>query len=247
MNIDLANKNALVTGGATGIGRASALALAGAGATLAVADLNESGAQETIDQIGRGLAVACDVRELSSIAAMRDKVHQALGGIDILVCSAGLIQYSKGIESVSVEQWDTVLEVNLRGTFLTCQAFVRDLKARRNGRIITFSSMAARVGGMEVGANYTASKAGIIGLTRTLAKECGESGTTANALAPGVILTGPVQKQVMNREHEYAQQIPLRRLGRPEEIADVVAFLASPQASYINGVILDVNGGMYMS
>jgi len=139
-----------------------------------------------------------------------------------------------------------VLDVNLRGTYLVCQAFMESLQARGNGRIITFSSLAARVGGIEVGVHYTASKAGLIGLTRSLAKEGGPSGMTANAVAPGIILTEPVKAQVEGNEDAYTGQIPLGRLGDPQDVANVVLFLASPLASYVTGVVLDINGGIYM-
>lgn len=246
MNINLTGKNALVTGAASGIGRACALSLANAGASVVAVDINEDGALDTIGEIGSGLAVVCDLRDPDAVTSMRDTVLGALGGIDILVNSAGLILYRKGIDAVTVDEWDTVMEINLRGTFLVCQAFMNSLKERRDGRIINFSSMAARVGGVEVGLHYTTSKSGLIGLTRSLAKEGGPFGITANTLAPGVILTAPVKEQVGDHEDAYKQQIPLGRLGEASDIANAVTFLSSPLSSYITGVVLDVNGGMYM-
>jgi len=247
MRIDLSGKIALVTGGASGIGRACALALAEAGASVVAVDINEAGAQETIDTIGSGLAVGCDLRDPDAISAMRDKIVAELSGVDILVNSAGLIFYRNGINAVDVDEWDLVLETNLRGTFLICQAFMDSLKERRDGRIITFSSMAARVGGIEVGVHYTTSKAGLIGLTRSMAREGGPFGITANVLAPGIILTGPVKEQLGENKDRYLTQVPLGRLGEAEDIANAVLFLASPLASYISGVVLDINGGMYMA
>jgi len=147
---------------------------------------------------------------------------------------------------VPVDEWDLVLDVNLRGTYLVCRAFIEGMKERGGGKIIAFSSLAARVGGIEVGIHYTASKAGLIGLTRTLAKEVGPFGITVNAVAPGFILTGPVQRQLAGREEEYAAQIPLRRLGEAQDVADVVLFLASPLSRYITGAVIDINGGLYM-
>jgi NAD(P)-dependent dehydrogenase (short-subunit alcohol dehydrogenase family) len=120
------------------------------------------------------------------------------------------------------------------------------MKERGWGRVVNFSSLAARVGGIEVGLHYAASKAGLIGLTRTLAKEGGPHGVTVNAIAPGIIATEPVKKQLAGREEEYAQQIPLRRLGIPQDVANVVLFLCSPLASYVTGIVIDINGGMYM-
>jgi len=246
MYIDLSQKNALVTGGAAGIGKACVLALSHAGATVAAVDIDEAGARKTIEQAGQGIAVGCDLRDEYAIADMREEVFGKLGGIDIIVNSAGLIFYRKGLEAVQVDEWDLVMDVNLRGTFLVCRAFMENLKQRRDGRIITFSSMAARVGGIEVGVHYTTSKAGLIGLTRSMAKEGGPYGITANALAPGIILTGPVKDQIGEHEDDYKKQVPLGRLGEARDVANTVLFLASPLSSYISGVVLDVNGGMYM-
>jgi 3-oxoacyl-[acyl-carrier protein] reductase len=246
MQIDFTGKNALITGAASGIGQACTLALAAAGASVIAVDINESGAQETIDRVGQGLAVGCDLRDPDDITAMRDKVIAEMSGVDILVNCAGLIFYRQGANAVSVEEWDLVMEANLRGTFLVCQAFMDNLKQRRGGRIITFSSLAARVGGIEVGLHYTASKAGLIGLTRTLAKEGGPFGITANILAPGIIMTGPVKERVSGHEDDYLKQIPLARLGEAEDVSNAVIFLASPLADYITGIVLDINGGIYM-
>lgn len=247
MHIDLSQKIVLVTGAAAGIGKACALLLAEAGATVVAVDINGDGAQTTVDEAGSGLAVGCDLRDPDAIEAMRDAVIKELGGVDTLVNCAGLIYYRKGVDAVPVDEWDQVMEINLRGTFLVCRAFMSSLKERRDGRIINFSSMAARVGGVEVGVHYTTSKAGLIGLTRSLAKEGGPYGITANALAPGVILTGPVRDQVGGNEDAYREQIPLGRLGEAEDVANAVLFLASPLSSYVSGVVLDVNGGMYMA
>jgi 3-oxoacyl-[acyl-carrier protein] reductase len=246
MQIDLSDKIALITGGASGIGRACAFALADAGASIVAVDINESGAQETISAIDSGMAIGCDLRNPDAVEAMRQQVVAEMGGVDILVNCAGLIAYRKGVGAVSVDEWDLVLDVNLRGTYLVCQAFMESMKARGNGRIVTFSSLAARVGGIEVGVHYTASKAGLIGFTRSLAKEGGPFGITANAVAPGVILTEPVKQQVAGHEDTYLAQIPLGRLGEPQDVANVILFLTSPLASYITGVVLDVNGGIYM-
>ena len=246
MQIELIGKNALVAGAAAGIGKACALALGQAGATVVAVDIDEKGALDTIGEIGSGVAMGCDLRDPGAIDSLRENVCGELGGIDIIVNSAGLIFYRKGVDAVSVEEWDQVMEVNVRGTFLVCRAFMDSLKERGDGRIINFSSMAARVGGVEVGVHYTTSKAGLIGLTRSLAKEGGPYGITANTLAPGIILTGPVREQVGDHQDTYLKQIPLGRLGEAEDIANIVLFLASPLSAYMTGVVLDVNGGMYM-
>jgi len=246
MNIDLTGKTALITGGASGIGRQCALTLAEAGASIVAVDINLEGAQETISQIGSGLALRCDLGDPQDILAMRDRVLAETGGVDALIHCAGIISYRQGIGAVPVNEWDLVLDVNLRGAYLVCQAFMESMKERGNGRIVTFSSLAARVGGIEVGVHYTASKAALIGLTRSLAKEGGPYGITANAVAPGIILTEPVKRQIAGREADYCAQIPLRRLGTPQDVANVVLFLVSPLAAYVSGVVLDINGGQYM-
>jgi 3-oxoacyl-[acyl-carrier protein] reductase len=259
MQIDLTGQTALITGAAQGIGRQCALTLAEAGATILAVDINLEGAQETIDacrglrqDVGAGLAVRCDLGDPDDIAAMHDQVTAAAVTVDHLIHCAGIIAYRKGINAFSVDEWDRVLNVNLRGTYLVCRAFMEDMKvvsrerASGHASIVCFSSLAARVGGIEVGMHYAASKAGLIGFTRTLAKEGGPYGINVNAVAPGVILTDPVRAQVTGHEDEYTATIPLRRLGTPEDVANVVLFLVSPLASYITGVVVDINGGMYM-
>jgi NAD(P)-dependent dehydrogenase (short-subunit alcohol dehydrogenase family) len=246
MQIDLTGKNALITGGASGIGRACAITLAEAGARVVVVDINDAGAQDTIAAIGQGLAVRCDLGDPASVSAMRERVLAEVGGVDILVNCAGIISYKQGIHAVPVDEWDLVLDVNLRGTYLVCGAFIDGMKERGGGKIVAFSSLAARVGGIEVGVHYAASKAALIGLVRTLAKEGGPHGINVNAVAPGIILTEPVKRQVAGREEAYVAQIPMRRLGEPQDVANVVLFLASPLSDYITGAVLDINGGIYM-
>jgi NAD(P)-dependent dehydrogenase (short-subunit alcohol dehydrogenase family) len=244
--IDLSGKRALVTGGARGLGRACALRLAEAGARIVVVDIDMEGAQETAAACGDGVAYVCDLSDPDAILAMAAQVEAQAGDMDILVNNAGIVAYARGIAGFSLDEWDRVLDVNLRGTVWVCRAFVEGLKRRRDGRVINFSSLAARVGGIEAGMHYAASKAGLIGVTRTLAKECGPYGITVNAIAPGIIGSETVLGLLEGRESEFAAQALLRRIGTPEDVANAVLFLASPLASYITGVVLDINGGMYM-
>lgn len=244
--IDLTGKNALVTGAAGGIGRACAQTLAAAGARVAVVDINLAGAQETVASLPNGLAIRCDLGDPDDVAAMRERVIAEMGGLDILVNNAGIISYRSGIRAVTVEEWDLLLKVNLRGAFLVCREFVEGMKERRSGKIINFSSLAARIASIEAGTHYSVSKAGMISLTRNLAKECAPYGICVNAVAPGIIATEPVKKQIAGREQEYEQRIPLGRLGEPQDVANVVLFLASPLADYVTGIVLDINGGLYM-
>jgi len=245
MNIDLTGQTALITGGAGGLGRACAHTLARAGARIAVADLNLTGAQETVAPYD-GLAVRCDLADPEDALRMAREVSDKLGGVSILVNNAGIVAYCKGVGGVSLEAWDKVLDVNLRAPFLLCRELIEGMKARGNGRIVNFSSMAARSGAIDAGLHYACSKAGLIGLTRTLAKEGGPYGITVNAIAPGIIATDPVKRQIGDHEEDYAARIPLRRLGEPQDVANVVLFFASSLASYVTGVVLDINGGMYM-
>ncbi|MBC7235787.1 MAG: SDR family oxidoreductase [Chloroflexi bacterium] len=246
MQIDLSGKNALVTGGASGIGRECALVLGQAGARVAIVDINLEGAQATAAALAGGLAIHCDLGNPDSIYAMRDRVMAEMGGVDILINNAGIISYRQGIKAVTLEEWDLVIDVNLRGAFLICREFIDQMKARGWGKIVNFSSMAARVGGIEAGLHYSVSKAGLIGLTRTLAREAGPHGICVTAVAPGIIATEPVKRQIAGHESAYINSIPLRRLGEPRDVANVVLFLASPLSDYVTGIVVDINGGMYM-
>lgn len=246
MEINLGGKTALVTGGAAGIGRACAQLLAEAGARVTVADINLQGAQETVAPLEGGVAVRCDIGSPSDVSDMCETVLSTCGGVDILVNNAGLISFKRGIGALSIDEWARMLDVNLRGAFLVCQELAEHMKRRGSGKIINLSSMAARVGGIEVGLHYSVSKAGLIGFTRSLAKEMGPFGVNVNAVAPGFTQTQPVKRQLEGREQTYTAQIPLGRLGQPMDVAKVVLFLASSLSDYLTGLVIDINGGMYM-
>jgi len=246
IGIDLTGKQALVTGGARGIGRACAETLAAAGARVAVADINLDGARTTAAQLKNGYALYLDLGDPKSISEGCKTLKAEFGKVDILINCGGIISYRAGIGAVSLEEWDRILDVNLRGSFLLCKELMEEMKQLGWARIINFSSMAARVGGIEAGIHYASSKAGLIGLTKSLAREGGPCGLTANAVAPGVITTDPVKQQVGDHEETYTRSIPMRRLGEPQDVANVVLFLASPLSDYVTGLVIDINGGMYM-
>jgi 3-oxoacyl-[acyl-carrier protein] reductase len=244
--IDLCGRRALVIGGASGIGEACSMILDQAGAGVIVADINLEGAEQTAAKLGEGCAFYCDIGDPESIFSLVTNVESSVGNVDILVNCAGVISYLAGIKSVELAEWDKIVDINLRGAFLLCRELVEGMKDRGYGKIIFFSSLAARVGGIEVGCHYAATKAGLIGLVRTLAKETAPYGITVNAVAPGIIATDPVKQQISGHEDEYIRSIPLGRIGEPEDVAGAVLFLCSPLSDYITGIVLDINGGLYM-
>ncbi|MBN1685848.1 MAG: SDR family oxidoreductase [Spirochaetales bacterium] len=246
VTIDLSDKTALVTGGAGGIGKACAETLSRAGAAVAVADIDIGGAQKTAASLANGKAFGCDMGNPASIRELCSSLSSWFGTPDILVHCAGLISYRKGLQAVDLEQWDTVLDVNLRGAFLLCRELLEPMKKKGWGKIVHFSSLAARVGGIEAGVHYATSKAGLIGLVRTMAKEAAPHGINVNAVAPGIIATKPVLAQIEDHKSDYEQSIPMRRVGLPQDVADTVLFLCSPLSDYITGITVDINGGMYM-
>lgn len=247
MKIDLSDKNIVVTGGARGLGLACVQAYTQVGARVALVDIDIRAAEEAAVRCDRTSAYACDLADPESLKMLHQKLSGDFEGrFDVLVNNAGIISYVKDFESIDVSEWDRVLNVNLRGSFLASQIFGADMKARRSGKIINVSSLAARLGGIDVGVHYTISKTGVVGLTRAFAKKLGPFGVNVNAVAPGIMLTEPVRQFLAGREDEYAANVPLRRLGTPEDVAHAVLFLSSPLSDYITGCVLDVNGGMYM-
>jgi 3-oxoacyl-[acyl-carrier protein] reductase len=246
--MSLSGKIALVTGAAQGIGREIAFALATDGADVAICDVNLEAAQKTAVEIeGKGkksLAIKANVASSADVAAMIEQVVEKLGRIDILVNNAGITRDGL-ILRMKDEDWDMVLSINLKGAFLCTKSALKYMTKQRSGTIINIASIVGAMGNAGQ-ANYVASKAGLIGLTKTIAREYANRGITANAVAPGFIETAMTQALPENVRQELAKQIPMGKLGTPEDVANAVRFLASPWASYISGQVVHVNGGMYM-
>ncbi len=246
--MSLAGKIALVTGAAQGIGRDIALALAADGADAAICDVNLEAAQKTsadIEALGKkSLALKANVAASADVTAMIDQVVGKFGKIDILVNNAGITRDGL-ILRMKDEDWDLVLSINLKGAFLCAKAALKYMSKQRSGTIINIASIVGAMGNAGQ-ANYVASKAGLIGLTKTIAREYANRGITANAVAPGFIDTAMTQALSENVRTELAKQIPMGKLGTPADVANAVRFLASPWASYITGQVIHVNGGMYM-
>jgi 3-oxoacyl-[acyl-carrier protein] reductase len=245
MKIDLTGRTALVTGSTRGIGRAIAEILTGAGARVAVVGRDQAKAAEAAATLGNGAqGFACDVGDPASIVALIEGVEKAFGQIDILVNNAGLTR-DNILFRIKDEDWDTVLDANLRGAFVAIRAASRGMIKRRWGRIINIASVVG-ITGNKGQANYAASKAGLIGLTKSVAKELGSRNVLVNAVAPGFIETDMTAAMTPEARASLSGQIPLERLGSPQDVAGVVAFLASEHAAYITGQTLVVDGGMVM-
>jgi 3-oxoacyl-[acyl-carrier protein] reductase len=245
MKIDLSGRTALVTGSTRGIGRAIAETLAGAGATVAVVGRDQAKAAEAAEKVGNGArGFACDVGDPASIVSLVESVEKGFGQIDILVNNAGLTR-DNILFRIKDEDWDTVLAANLRGAFIAIRSASRGMIKRRWGRIINIASVVG-ITGNKGQANYAASKAGLIGLTKSVAKELGSRNVLVNAVAPGFIDTDMTAAMTPEARASLSGQIPLERLGSPRDIAGVVAFLASEHAAYITGQTLVVDGGMVM-
>lgn len=245
----LENQVAIVTGAGRGIGHAIARRLAEEGARVAVVSRSDTNAQRTADEINAFRAEAAwaygiDVADSQAVQEACAQILEHFGRIDILVNNAGVTRDGLSLR-MSMEDWDTVINTNLRGAFSFAQAAMRTMVKQRSGCIINISSVAGLIGNPGQ-ANYAASKAGLIGLTKTLARELASRGITVNAVAPGFITTDMTQELPDKVKQAALENIPLRRFGQPEDIAGAVAFLASPEAKYITGQVLTVDGGMVM-
>ncbi|MGP4080265.1 3-oxoacyl-[acyl-carrier-protein] reductase [Pseudalkalibacillus sp. R45] len=245
----LTGKTALVTGASRGIGRAIAIELAKQGASVAV---NYSGSEEkarkVVEEIqdngGQAFAIQSDVSNMDSVTAMIKEVVSTYGSLDILVNNAGITRDNL-LMRMKEEEWDAVINTNLKGVFNCTKAVTRQMMKQRSGRIINMASVVG-VAGNPGQANYVAAKAGVIGLTKTTAKELSSRGITVNAVAPGFIETDMTDALEGSVKDEMLKQIPLARLGRPEDIAAAVKFLAGEESEYITGQTIHVDGGMVM-
>jgi 3-oxoacyl-[acyl-carrier protein] reductase len=242
--IDLSGKVALVTGAARGIGLATCTALAREGAEIVACDILPL--EETLSRVskfqGRALGLKCDVSLPGGAPDTVTRAIQKFGRIDILVNNAGVMgKTGSPIESITLQDWDFHMNINLRGAFLFCQAVWPTMLKQRGGKIVCLGSIAGKIGGVLAGPDYCASKGGVHALVKCLAKRGASAGIYVNGIAPGPIRTP------MTRDEPYKDEmVPLGRLGEPEDIAEAVVFLASAASNFITGTILDVNGGMRM-
>lgn len=246
-DLSFSGKVALVTGASQGIGEAIAVKLAEVGLTVAVVDVQEEKLRSVASRItavgSKGFAYPADVSRFDQAAIVVETVVQDHGSIDYLVNNAGITRDNL-LMRMREEEWDAVLAVNLKGVFNFSRAAVRSMISRRFGRIVNISSVVGAMGNAGQ-ANYAASKAGIIGLSKSLAREVAARGITVNCVAPGYIATAMTEALSEEIKKAFLEMIPMKRMGTPEDVAQVVKFLLSDQAAYITGQVIHVNGGMY--
>lgn len=247
------NRTALVTGASRGIGRAIAIGLAERGYDVAINDIERqkdvlAGVATEIEELGRRVITVCaDVSSKAEVRAMAKAVGDAFGHLDAVVNNAGIL-ISGDVEGLDEEHWDSVMDVNAKGTFLVVQAVLPMMKARRYGRIVNIASIGGKHGAPEQ-AHYSASKAAVMGFTRVLAQEVGVDGITANCVCPGIILTdmGRVNLEDPAVKKSWQDKTAMRRIGDPEDVVGAVAFFASDDAAFVTGQTLNVDGGIVLS
>ena len=246
VNIDLTDKVAIITGSAQGIGKCIAESLAEAGASVVITDINESGVNEVVDEFtGSGkkaIGIAADVSNAESADNLVKETLAQLGKVDILVNNAGITRDSL-LMRMSEEDFDSVIKVNLKGAYLMCKAVCRPMMKNRAGSIINISSLIG-LRGNPGQTNYAASKAGLLGITKTLAKELASRNIRVNAVAPGYIVTAMTDKLDDKTKEQLMEMIPIKKLGFPHDVANAVLFLASDLGGYITGETISVDGGM---
>ncbi len=245
----LKDRVAIVTGGARGIGKTIALTFIREGAKVALIDVNTGILETAKNEIKKNreevIIIPCDITKSVEVKAMVNRVQKAFGRIDILVNNAGIIRRGS-IETVTEEDWDQVIDVNLKGTFNCSKAIVETMKRQGYGKIVNVSSIAGKMGDITSAPGYGPSKAGVDALTKTLARQLAAYGINVNAVSPHAIETEMSAQWSEERRREIIASIPLGRLGKPEDVAEAVLFLSSDEASFITGEILDVNGGALM-
>jgi len=248
MDMELLGKISVVTGGVQGIGRAIVMALAKRGSDVAVMDMKEEGSLELLSEIKdlgrRSLFVKANVALSAEVEGAAKLITDSLGRVDVLVNNAGITRDALLVR-MDEKSWDAVIEVNLKGTFNCTRVFLKDMLKHRSGRIINVSSVVGMMGNAGQ-SNYAASKAGVIGFAKSVAKEVASRGITVNAVAPGFIDTAMTRILSIEARESLMSNIPLGRAGSPEDVANAVAFLASDSASYITGQTIHVDGGMLM-
>jgi 3-oxoacyl-[acyl-carrier protein] reductase len=247
--MDFVGKVALITGGARGIGKVISETLSKKGSHIVVADINFELAQATAVQINESynvktMPIQVNVANLENVTSMVDQVIQFFGKVDILVNNAGITRDTL-IMRMTEAEWDQVIDINLKGTWNCSKAVIRQMLKQRYGRIVNISSVSG-LAGQAGQTNYSASKAGIIGLTKALAREVASRGITVNAVAPGFIPTDLTKDLPEDLKEMIIKSTPMGRMGTPQEVANAVAFLASDDASYITGQVLSIDGGMVM-
>ena len=245
----LKDRVAVVTGAARGIGKAIAVAFIKEEAKVALVDRDERGLGASRSEMGKGdeqvIAIPCDISRLGEVENMMKRVQDCFGRIDILVNNAGIIRRGD-IETVTEKDWDEVMAVNLKGAFNCCKTVVGLMKHQAYGKIINVSSVAAKTGDITSAPGYGPSKAGMDALTKTLARQLARYGINVNGVAPHAIETEMSAEWPAEKRKAIIEAIPLKRLGKPEDVAEAVLFMASDKASFITGEILDVNGGFIM-